>query len=84
MVSNDFFLQFLSDILDTKIIRSEIQETTALGAAFIAGYQIEVYKSLNSISKKLMISTRFSRKIDKSYRFKLLKGWQQAIKKTLV
>ena len=84
MVSNDWFLQFLSDILDTRIIRSEIQETTALGAAFIAGYQIEVYKSLNSISKKLMISTRFSRKIDKSYRFKLLKGWQQAIKKTLV
>ncbi len=84
MVSNDWFLQFLSDILDTKVIRSKIQETTALGAAFIAGYQIDVYKSLNSISKKWKINRRFSRKIDKSYRSKLLKGWQQAIKRTLV
>ena len=84
MVSNDWFLQFLSDILDIKVIRSKIQETTALGAAFIAGYQIDVYKSLNSISKKWKINRRFSRKIDKSYRSKLLKGWQQAIKRTLV
>ena len=84
MVSNNWFSQFLADILGIKVIRSKIQETTALGAAFIAGYQIEVYKSLHSISKKWKIDKRFSPKINKSNRSNLLKGWQQAIKRTLV
>ena len=84
MVLNNWFSQFLADILGIKVIRSKIQETTALGAAFIAGYQIEVYKSLHSISKKWKIDKRFSPKINKSNRSNLLKGWQQAIKRTLV
>ena len=84
MVSNNWFSQFLADILGIEVIRSKIQETTALGAAFIAGYQIEVYKSLHSISKKGKIDKRFSPKINKSNRSNLLKGWQQAIKRTLV
>jgi len=84
MVSNNWFSQFLADILAIKVIRPKIQETTALGAAFIAGYQIEVYKSFHSISKKWKIDKRFSPKINKSNRSNLLKGWQQAIKRTLV
>ena len=84
MVSNNWFTQFLANILGIRVIRSKIQETTALGVAFIAGYQIEVYKSLNSISKKWKIDRRFSPKNNKSNRSNLLKGWQQAIKRTLV
>jgi len=84
MVSNNWFVQFLSDILGIKVIRSTIQETTALGAAFMAGYQIGVYNSLNSISKNWKIDRRFSPKINKTSRSNLLKGWQQAIKRTLV
>ena len=84
MTSNNWFIQFLANILGIKVIRSKIQETTALGAAFIAGYQIEVYNSLNSISKKWKIDRKFSPKINKSSRSNLLKGWQQAIKRTLV
>jgi glycerol kinase len=84
MVSNNWFTQFLANILGIRVIRSKIQETTALGVAFIAGYQIEVYKSLNSISKKWKIDKRFSPKNNKSNRSYLLKGWQQAIKRTLV
>ncbi|MDC1280348.1 FGGY-family carbohydrate kinase, partial [Pelagibacteraceae bacterium] len=84
MVSNNRFSQFLSDILGIKVIRSKIHETTALGAAFIAGYQIGLYSSLQSISKNWKIDKRFTPKINKSRRSNLLKGWQQAIKKTLV
>ncbi|MDB4845676.1 glycerol kinase GlpK [Pelagibacteraceae bacterium] len=83
MVSNNWFSQFLSDILGIKVIRPKIQETTALGAAFIAGYQIGVYSSLQSISKKWKIDRKFTPKIKKSNRSNLLKGWQQAIKRTL-
>ena len=84
MVSNKWFSQFLSDIVKIKVFRSKIHETTALGAAFIAGYQIGVFKSLSSISKKWKIDKKFSPKINKTSRSKLLKGWQQAINRTVV
>jgi glycerol kinase len=84
MVSNNWFCQFLCDILGIKVIRSKIQETTALGAAFIAGYQFGIYKSFQSISRNWKIDKRFIPKINKSKRSNLLKGWQQAIKRTLV
>ena len=84
MVSNSWFCQFLSDILGIKVIRSKTHETTALGAAFMAGYQIGLYNSLSSISKRWKINRRFTPKINKTSRSNLLKGWQQAIKRTLV
>ena len=84
MVSNNWFLQFLSDILGIKVIRPKIQETTALGAAFIAGYYIGIFNSLSSMSKNWKMDRVFSTKINKTSRSNLLKGWQQAIKRTLV
>ena len=84
MVSNNWFSQFLSDILGIKVIRPKIHETTALGAAFMAGLYVGEFKSLKSISKRWKIEKRFSPKINKLNRIKLLKGWEQAIKKTLI
>jgi glycerol kinase len=84
MVSNNWFSQFLSDILDIKVIRPKINETTALGAAFIAGLYIGEFNSFKSISKKWKIDKRFNPNIDKLSRIKLLKGWEQAIKRTLI
>ena len=84
MVSNNWFAQFLSDILGVKVIRPTISETTALGVALIAGYQIGLFKSFHSISKKWKIDRKFVPKIKKKQRIELLKGWQQAIKRTLV
>ena len=51
-LANNWFAQFLSDILNTKVLRPVIQETTALGAAFFAGYQAGVFKSLEEIKYK--------------------------------
>ncbi len=84
MVTNNWFSQFLSNIIDTKVIRPKVKETTALGVAFMAGLKIGVYKSLSDISNYWEIDKKFTPKISKSYRTKLLKGWQQAIRKTLV
>ena len=84
MVLNNWFSQFLSDILDVKVIRPKINETTALGAAFVAGLYIGEFKSLKSISRRWKIDKRFDPKINKSSRIKLLKGWEQAIKRTLI
>ncbi len=84
MVSNNWFAQFLSDILGVKVIRPTISETTALGAALIAGYQIGLYSSIHSIPKKWKIDRKFTPKIKKKRRIELLKGWKQAIKRTLI
>ncbi len=84
MVSNNWFSQFLSDILDIKVIRPKINETTALGAAFIAGLYTGEFNSFKSISRRWKIDKRFNPNIDKLSRINLLKGWKQAIKRTLI
>jgi len=55
-----------------------------LGAALIAGYGKGIYKSLPNLSKKLKISKKFSPKMAHKQRLKLLNGWIQAIRKTLI
>ena len=84
MVKNNWFSQFLSNILNIKIYRSKIDETTALGAAFMAGLQIGVFKSLSDISKRWRLNRKFIPKIKNSERLNLLKGWSQAMRRTLV
>ena len=83
MVANNWFAQFLSDILDTNVLRPKIQETTALGVAFFAAYQVGEFKSLDEITRKWKKDAMFEPKIGKKLRVNLLKGWQRAIKKTL-
>ncbi len=84
MAKNNWFCQFLSNVINIKVFRPQVQERTALGAAFMAGLKIGVYKSLSDISKSSKINKKFVPKISKSNRTKLLKGWEQAIRKTLV
>ena len=83
MVKNNWFSQFLSEILNTKVLRPKIEESTALGVAFLAGYQVGIYKSLNDIKSKWKKNRVFIPKMNKSLRNKLLQGWKQAIRKTL-
>jgi len=83
MVANNWFSQFLANIINLKVVRPKILETTALGAAMLAGYQIGEFKSLNHIKKTWRKDKEFLPKIDKKFRNHLLQGWQQAIKKTL-
>ena len=83
MVKNNWFSQFLADIVDVKVLRPKVEETTALGAAFMAGLQIGVYKSLKDISKNWQVDRVFHPKIKSSNRKILINGWDKAIRKTL-
>ena len=83
MVSNNWFAQFLSDILNIKVIRPSVQETTSLGVTLLAAFQIGIFRSLNEIKLKWKINAVFRPKINKNLRNKLLQGWKQAIRKTL-
>jgi glycerol kinase len=84
MIKNNWLSQFLADIINITVVRSKINDTTALGAAFMAGLRAGVYKSLNEISKNWQFDRRFRPKIIKKKRKELLKGWEKAIRKTLI
>ena len=84
MIKNNWLSQFLADIINITVIRSKINDTTALGAAFMAGLGVGVYKSLTEISKNWRFDRRFRPKIDKKNREELLNGWNKAIRKTLI
>jgi len=84
MVKNNWFSQFLSDVLNIKVYRSQVDETTALGAAFMAGLQIGVFKSLSDITKLWKLNRKFIPRIKNSERLNILKGWSQAMRRTLV
>ena len=83
MVANNWFSQFLADVINLKVIRPKVLETTALGAALFAGYQVGEFKSLNQIKNTWKKDTAFKPKINKKLRNHILHGWKQAIKKTL-
>ena len=83
MVVNNWFSQFLSDIINVNVIRPRILETTALGVAFLAGYQVGEFKSLNEIKHLWKKDRVFSAKMKKTLRNNLLQGWKIAIRKTL-
>ena len=84
MVKNNWFSQFLSDVVNVKVLRPKVDETTALGAAFMAGLKIGVYKSLKDISKNWSLDKKFSPKMKNSKRKTLITGWEKAIKRSLI
>jgi len=84
MVMNDWFTQFLANVINVKVLRPKVQETTALGAAFMAGLQIGAYKSLKDISNKWSLDKKFSPKMKNNIRSILITGWLKAIKRTLI
>ncbi len=84
MVMNNWFSQFLSDVVNVKVLRPKVQETTALGAAFMAGLKIGVYKSLKDISKNWHLDKKFTPKMKNKLRVNLIRGWSTAVKRTLI
>ena len=83
MVKNNWLSQFLSDILNVKIYRSVEEDTTALGAAYMAGLKIGIYKSLNDISKHWKFNKKFTPKINATLRKELISGWLKTVNKTI-
>ena len=84
MVKNNWFTQFLSDVINIKVDRAKVEDSTALGAAYMAGLYIGAYKSLNEISKKWKVDRKFIPKMKKNLRANLIKGWKSTVRRTLI
>ena len=79
MVSNDWFLQFLADILDTPVERPANVESTVLGAAYLASYGAGILVDTEQISASWRCDARFDPKMSSSRRIQLLEGWRTAV-----
>ncbi len=78
--ANDFLMQFQADLLGAKIARPQCIETTALGAAYLAGLAVGYWKDKKDIVKNWQIDNCFESKIDEERRTELLKGWKRAVR----
>ncbi|MCH8558843.1 MAG: glycerol kinase GlpK [Balneolia bacterium] len=77
---NNLMMQFQSDILQVPVVRPKVTETTALGAAYLAGLAVGYWPDMESISKQWQVDKKFEPKMDKKEVESLTKGWKRAIK----
>ncbi len=82
--SNNFLLQFQADILNGEIVRPVVTETTALGAAYLAGLAVGYYDSIEEIRDNWKMEKVFQPEIDETKRRMLLQGWEKAVKRVLL
>ena len=77
--ANNLLMQFQSDLLDTKVVRPVITETTAIGAAYLAGLAVGCWKDLEEIQAQWQMETVFHPKMEEEKRKELSAGWKKAI-----
>jgi glycerol kinase len=79
MVANDWIMQFLADIVDLRVDRPVVTETTALGAAYLAGVQVGVFDSLDDVTANWQKERSFTPSMDAGERERLVAGWSKAV-----
>jgi glycerol kinase len=77
---NNGLMQFQADILRTKVVRPQITETTALGAAYLAGLAVNYWTSLSEIKKQWKVDKAFSPRLQEKQTKELIAGWRKAVK----
>jgi len=77
---NDKLMQFQSDLLQTSVVRPRITETTALGAAYLAGLAVNYWENIHEIKQQWQIDRIFSPQIKETETRQLIKGWHRAVK----
>ena len=82
MVNNDWLSQYLADILNIAVQRPMQTETTALGAAYLAGLQTGVYNSLDDLTANWQQDRQFTPTMDTSTHQQVIAGWADAIRRT--
>ena len=78
--ANDFLMQFQADIAGCSVYRPKCIETTALGAAYLAGLAVGYWESLEDVKQNQGIDRVFTPEMDKEKRTELLRGWREAVK----
>jgi glycerol kinase len=81
MVQNNWLCSFLADILDINVERPLETETTALGAAYLAGLHVGIFDSTDNIAKNWQSESKFMGEMDETKRNRLLAGWHKAVRK---
>ncbi len=82
-VKNNFLMGFQGDILNVPVERPQVSETTALGAAYLAGLAVGYWESEEEIAKQWAIDKTFTPQMDDKSREKLYDGWKKAVKATM-
>jgi glycerol kinase len=82
MANNNYTMQKLSDLLDLEVLRPDLTETTALGAAYVAGLQTGIFASLDDIGEKWQLDQRFEPGKDDPWRERQYGGWLDAVART--
>ncbi len=81
--ANNLLMQFQADILNTTVIRPKVIETTALGAAYLAGLAVGYWKDLEEIKQQWLMDQRFEPSADEKTVEKLKKGWKDAVDRVI-
>ncbi|HTL09536.1 MAG TPA: glycerol kinase GlpK [Chitinophagaceae bacterium] len=80
---NNLLMQFQSDILQVPVVRPKVYETTALGAAYLAGLAVGYWKDISEVQKQWQVDKTFTPVMEKEKIELLLKGWQRAVKASI-
>lgn len=80
--ANDLLMQFQADMLQVPVLRPKVLETTALGAAYLAGLAVGFWDSQEEIARQWQIDQRYEPNMDKNAVGTLKKGWQKALEKS--
>ncbi len=83
MVASDWTMQRLSDLIDAPVDRPQILETTALGAAWLAGARAGVWPKAREFARSWALERRFTPDMDEGTRKRKLAGWRDAVRRTL-
>ncbi|HET7521971.1 MAG TPA: glycerol kinase GlpK, partial [Bacillales bacterium] len=83
-VANNFLMQFQSDLLGVPVERPKVNETTALGAAYLAGLAVGFWQSKETIANNWLLDRTFDVQMDKNERNKLYNGWKRAVEASRV
>ena len=81
---NDLLMQFQADLLGIAVVRPAVTETTALGAAYLAGLATGVYRNTDELSSLWQVQRRFVPNIDRSRASELMQRWEHAVSQTVV
>jgi glycerol kinase len=81
--ANNFLMQFQSDIIEADVLRPTVLETTALGAAYLAGLGVGYWKSKEEVASRWEMDRRFRPAMDAAKRDALYQGWKRAVERSL-
>ena len=80
---NNALLQFQADLLDVQVRRPVVAETTALGAAYLAGLAVGYWRDLDDVASNWALDREFSPRMDADRRQRLTRGWDRAVQRSL-